>query len=132
MNNVPTQHRADSSRRLFALIAGGLLALAYVALSPGGGAAASPRTPAATPTTCDQAYGCQTTTTEASPPPTCGLSSTSVNAGDTVTATVTNVPVGERIDITFAGQVVASATSTADGNGQQALGAIPRAGHLRA
>ena len=55
-----------------------------------------------------------------------------MNAGDTVTVTVTNVAVGDEIQITFAGQVIATATATADGNGQQALGALPPAGHLRA
>jgi hypothetical protein len=59
------------------------------------------------------------------------LSSTSVNAGDNVTATVTNVPVGDRVDITFDGNVIASDVATADGQGETALAVAP-AGHLAA
>lgn len=120
----------DGSRRVVGLLVGALVALVGLSLLPRAGAVEE-STSAVTSTTCDQTYGCNPSTTEPAAATTCGLSSTSVTAGDTVTATVTNVPVGNQIQITFNGSVVASAVSTADGQGQQALSqAVAPAGYL--
>jgi hypothetical protein len=117
------------ARSLLVLVAG-LLALVIGLLVVPNSATAAPEASRATSTTCDQAYGCATSSTQGPINPSCSLSTTAATPGTKITATITNVPVGTQVTVLFDGNEVASATATADGQGQQALAKLQAAGHL--
>jgi hypothetical protein len=66
-------------------------------------------------------YGCDPAPSP-SPNPSCSASSTSAAPGDHLFATISDVPVGTQVALTFDGDVVGQATATADGAGQQTSG----------
>jgi uncharacterized protein YjeT (DUF2065 family) len=109
---------------VFALVAGWLVLP--------GAANAGPEylSPRATPTSCDPAYGCETSSTEGPIAPACSLSTLEATPGTKVTATVTNIPVGTEVTLLFDGNPIATETATSDGQGQQARAALRPAGHL--
>jgi hypothetical protein len=109
----------------------GLLSLVLGLVLLPGTAGAGPNLAAAPQQSCDQAYGCPTSTTEEAVNPSCSIVPESAEAGSTVTGTLKNVPIGTEVSLLFDGDVVAKKTATADGQGQQALGIGGRsAGHL--
>jgi hypothetical protein len=109
----------------FALVAG-LLVLPHSAdATPASGLA-----PQATPSTCDNGYGCSTSSTRAQISPSCSLNTTSATPGTKVTGTITDIPVGTEVSLLFDGNEVAKETATADGQGQAALAALRPAGPL--
>jgi len=84
-----------------------------------------------TPTTCDPGYGCPPPTNPPPINPSCSIVPPSAHGGTTVTATLSNVPVGTVATLLFDGDEVGRKTTTADGQGQTALGASTSgAGHL--
>lgn len=129
MSPIPTM--TLRARSALVLVAGVLALLAGLIVLPGAASAgpeyASPR---ATPTTCDSAYGCETSSTVGPISPACSLSPLEATVGTKVTATITNIPVGTEVVLLFDGNQIAKETATADGQGQQALAALRRAGHL--
>jgi hypothetical protein len=112
-----TRSTRSLSRQLAGIAAGVLVAAVCLVLLPQTAVSAKTTPGAVTSTTCDEAYGCNTSTTQTPPPTTCNLNTTVVTAGDTVTATVSNVAVGTQIEITFNGATVATGTAVSDGQG---------------
>jgi hypothetical protein len=127
-----TCHGPDRVRAATVVAASLVAAIVIVFFLPASSEAASSArpTPQATPTTCDPAYGCPPPTTTPAINPACSISPTSAQVGTTLTATLTNVPVGTVVTLLFDGNVVEQKTATADGQGQSALRIIRPAGHL--
>jgi hypothetical protein len=86
-------------------------------LAGSGVAHASPRA------TCppDDPY-CKLEPSPPTPPPDCTASSSTAARGDHLFATISNVPVGSQVALTFDGVKVGEATATSDGAARPALG----------
>ena len=93
-------------------------------------ARATPRSTPTPATTCDLAYGCDTSTTEPDENPSCSVEPDSAQPGTKVTATLKNVPLGTEALLLFDGVVVGKKTATADGQGAAALAPLQAGGHL--
>src|SRR5689334_18846863 len=124
-----TSHTARA--RAAAVLLAALVALiASLAISTSAADATPHFAPQATPTTCDQVYGCPTSSTQGQVNPSCSLSANEGAPGASIVATITNVPVGTEVTLLFDGDEVGKKTATADGQGQAAMAALPAAGHL--
>jgi hypothetical protein len=99
----------DGRRGVLALCAAALFVLAVTTVSNAG---AAPVARAA----CDPVYGCTTTTTQGVSA-SCALSgSANVSPGETVVATLDNVPPGTAANLTLDGATVASGTASSQGS----------------
>jgi hypothetical protein len=76
---------------------------------------------ASTAQTCDPYYGCGTTTTGGSLPPSCSQAGGAVSGGEVRFATVDHVPAGATIRITFDGVTVGSGLASATGHANVAF-----------
>ena len=111
-------HTTDRSR--WAVFAGAVALLVVVVGLSTAAASASTRTLAQTCT--DSTYGCTPSTPPPSINPTCSMSETGAAAGDVVSATLSNVPVGTHTQLLFDGQDVAEGDATGSGaNGSVTL-----------
>jgi hypothetical protein len=92
-----------------------VVALAAIALLLPRTADAAPQAPLATSTTCDTVYGCEGSSTVGPINPSCSLNKTSAAPGETVTATITNIPAGSAVSLLFDGNQVGSENADANG-----------------
>lgn len=78
-------------------------------------AAPATAAPIAVAQACDPAYGCPPSSVPPVINPVCTISPASAAAGDVVTATLSNVPVGREVKLLFDGQVVAQGVTSGSG-----------------
>jgi hypothetical protein len=117
----PAASRNARARAVLVIAASALALVAGLLVLPNA-ADASPQStaaPLATPTTCDNGYGCPTSSTQGAINPTCSLSTTSATPGTKITATINDVPAGSEISLLFDGNEVG--TKTADANGSAVM-----------
>src|SRR4051794_17081040 len=110
---APMMRSSARTRAALRLLVAGAMLVGFFAVAPGAGAAPSRAT---AQSACDDAYGCDTTTTAPPTQPTCTLDKTSAAPGATITATIQGTEAGAAISIAFDGTVVKTGNSDNSGN----------------
>jgi hypothetical protein len=113
---TPAASTTVRARAVLVIAASALALVAGLLVMPRANATPeSTAAPMATSTTCDNGYGCPTSSTQGAITPVCSLSTTSATPGTKITATITNVPPGSQISLLFDGNQVGSKTADANG-----------------